>query len=141
LSDIPGLRQFIALIVVSRARRSSKPTRVVWLPLVVQQMAGLLTPDARSFFEGLPALIPVWRGCEAGRERGISWTTDRKVARRFAIGQRCVNKTPTLVSAKIPRQHIFGVFVDRNEKEIVLNPRRLRSLFSELLEVSGETAR
>lgn len=87
------------------------------------QMADLLTPDARSFFRGLPALVPVWRGCEMGGKRGTSWTTDRKVARRFAIGQRHTNTTPTLVSAKIPKQHIFGVFVDRNEKEIVLNPR------------------
>jgi hypothetical protein len=103
------------------------------------RMPDLLPPIARSFCDELPALAPVWRGCERGRERGMSWTTDRSVAERFAIGQRCVNKTPTLVSAKIPKQHILGVFVDRNEKEIVLNFRRLRSVFSEPLEVPGET--
>jgi hypothetical protein len=81
-----------------------------------------------SFFVGLPDLAPVWRGCERGRERGLSWTTDRAIAEGFAQGKRCVNKYPTLVRAEIPKQHIFGVFVKRDESEIALDPRRIRRL-------------
>jgi hypothetical protein len=35
--------------------------------------------------------------------------------RRIARGKRCANKYPTLARAKIPTQHIFGVFLSRQE--------------------------
>src|SRR5262249_21201328 len=76
---------------------------------------GLLDPAARSFYEALPDLVPIWRGCEAGRERGLHWTIRRAVAEDFARGKRCRNRNPTLVSAKIPKQHILAVFVSRDE--------------------------
>jgi hypothetical protein len=88
----------------------------------------LLDEAEHTFYVGLPHLVPVWRGCERGRERGLSWTTDRAVAEGFALGRRCVNKYPTLVRAEIPKQHIFGVFVSRRESEIALDPRRVRKV-------------
>jgi hypothetical protein len=88
----------------------------------------LLSPAERAFYSALPSLIPVWRGCEGGRERGISWTTDRSVAEQFAWGKRCKNSQPTLVRAEIPKQHIFAVFVDRQESELAIDYRRLRRL-------------
>jgi hypothetical protein len=91
-------------------------------------LADFLEAPARVFCDGLPALIPLWRGCERGRERGLHWTTDRLVAEGFATGKRCVNKCPTLVSAIIPKQRVFGVFVDRDENEVVVDPRRLQEL-------------
>jgi hypothetical protein len=71
---------------------------------------------------------PVYRGCERGRERGLHWTTDRAVAEKFAGGRRCINPHPTLVQALIPKRHILAVFVNREENEIVVDPRRLRKL-------------
>ncbi len=88
----------------------------------------LLCPADRRFYESLPGIVEVWRGCERGRERGLSWTTDRATAAGFAEGKRCRNKAPTLVRAEIPKQHIFAVFIGRQESEIVLAPRRLRRL-------------
>jgi hypothetical protein len=58
----------------------------------------------------------------------LYWTTDRAVAEGFAIGKRYRNRVPTLVHAEIPKPHIFAVFVNREERDIVLNPRRLRKL-------------
>jgi hypothetical protein len=87
-----------------------------------------LSPDALAFYTSLPDPAPVWRGCERGRERGLSWTTDRKVAAGFARGMRCRNAVPTLVQAEIPKRHLFGVFVERNESEVAVDPRRLRKL-------------
>jgi hypothetical protein len=91
-------------------------------------LPNLLEPDARTFYVALPGLVSVWRGCQRGRERGLSWTTDRSVAEGFARGKRCIQKNPTLVHAEIPKQHIFAVFTDRNEHEVALDPRRLRKL-------------
>jgi hypothetical protein len=91
-------------------------------------LADCLGPDELTFYNALPAIISVWRGCEQGRERGLHWTTDRAVAEGFAEGKRCTNKRPTLVQAQIPKPHVFAVFVNRQESEIVLDPRRLRSV-------------
>jgi hypothetical protein len=90
----------------------------------------LLEPPERTFYEELPDLVPIWRGCERGRERGLSWTTQRDVAEGFAQGKRCVNANPTLVSAVIAKPHIFGVFLSRDESEIAVDPRRLRRIES-----------
>jgi hypothetical protein len=40
---------------------------------------------------------------------------------------------PVVASALIPKEHIFFVTDERNEKEIVLNPRRLRQVIVEPL--------
>jgi hypothetical protein len=93
----------------------------------------LLGPEATAYFAALPEIVSVWRGCQRGRERGLSWTTDRTIAEGFASGKRCINSEPTLVSAKIQKWHIFAVFLDRKESEIVLDPRRLRNLRAEAL--------
>jgi hypothetical protein len=91
-------------------------------------LADVLPPDARSFYESLPDLVSVWRSCERGRERGLHWTMDQATAEKFAGGRRCINSRPTLVRAQIPKRHIFAIFLDRDESEIVLDPRRLRKL-------------
>jgi hypothetical protein len=94
-------------------------------------LADYLGSTARTFYEALPAVVPVWRGCEKGRERGLHWTTERAIAERFATGQRCMNQVPTIAQALIQKPHIFAVFVDRKESEIVLDPRRLRKVAHE----------
>ena len=100
----------------------------------------LLEAAERTFYVGLPDLAPVWRGCERGRERGLSWTTDRAIAEGFAVGKRCANRYPTLARAEIPKQHIFGVFLSRQESEVALDPRRLRKLRKESLAAENADA-
>jgi hypothetical protein len=96
-------------------------------------LAELLRAEERSWWATLPPLIEVYRGCEKGRVRGLHWTTDRTVAEGFAHGKRCYNRHPTLVRAVIPKPHVFALFLDRQEHEIVLDPRRLRQLRAEPL--------
>jgi hypothetical protein len=90
--------------------------------------AYLLTTAAR-FFDDLPDIVQVWRGCASFRVRGLSWTTDESVARRFASGMRFDSEVDrVLARGLIPKEHVFAVFTDRDESEIVLDPRRLRQL-------------
>jgi hypothetical protein len=89
-------------------------------------LAEVLKPDALAFYTALPDPVAMWRGCERGRERGLSWTIDQVIAEGFAKGRRCRNLNPTLVSAEIPKKHIFGVFL--RENEVAVDPRRLRKL-------------
>src|SRR5262249_7330737 len=84
-------------------------------------------PD-REWFDSLPDEISIYRGCTKGLERGLHWSTDIEVAKGFAIGKRCINPQPRLVSARIPKRHVLGVFTNRSESEIAVDPRRLRQL-------------
>jgi hypothetical protein len=93
----------------------------------------LLEPAERQWLASLDDPVSVYRGCEKRRERGLSWTTDIEAARGFAFGKRWVNKQPTLAKALIPKSHIFGVFVSRQESEVALDPRALDGLTSERL--------
>jgi len=85
-----------------------------------------LAPSQRQFFDTLPTLVRVFRGCSALRVRGIAWSTERSVAKGFARGHRLIRvPEPVVASALIPKEHIYFVTDERNEKEVVLNPRRL----------------
>ncbi len=89
-------------------------------------------PDDIAFFESLPDRVKVWRGCSASRVRGLSWTTARDTALRFARGHRMIQvPNPTLASAVIPKTAIFFVVTNRKESEIILDPRRLSRLTTE----------
>jgi hypothetical protein len=88
-----------------------------------------LRGDDRAFFDGLPDLVRVYRGCSWGRARGVSWTTVREVAERFAHGHRGIRVPwPAVASAMIPKSAIFGTYTEREESEVVIDPRRLRQL-------------
>src|SRR5262245_43870667 len=91
-------------------------------------LVDVLAASVRAWLESLPDPIPIYRGCTKGRERGLHWSTDIKVAKGFAIGKRCINPQPRLVSAYIPKRHVLGVFTERSESEIVVDHRRLRQL-------------
>jgi len=49
----------------------------------------------RAFYDSLPDVIRVYRGCSRPRVRGLAWTTNREVAVGFALGHRRL-WTPTL---------------------------------------------
>jgi hypothetical protein len=86
----------------------------------------------RTFFDALPAHVQVFRGCSRPRFRGVAWTIDRTVAEGFARGHRSIPvPEPVVASALIPKEYIFFVTDVRSEKEVVLNPSRLRSLMIE----------
>ena len=91
-----------------------------------------LSRAQRNFFDALPPRIVIFRRCSRSRVRAVSWTTDQKVAEDFASGHRNIPvPNPVLAAAVISKEHIFFVTDDRNEKEVILNPRRLRKLMIE----------
>lgn len=71
-------------------------------------------------------LYRVYRGCSRAAVRGISWTTDREVAGRFARGHRIPVPNPVIVSARVRRSAVFlHIGNQRKEREWLLDPRRL----------------
>jgi len=82
-----------------------------------------------TFYNALPDVITVFRGCSKERIRGMSWTTDVAVAEEFARGHRGMSPSNHAVAqARIPKSEIFTVLVHREEREIVLNPSELSEI-------------
>jgi hypothetical protein len=87
--------------------------------------------ESRAFYENLPDDVLVYRGCSRERVGGIAWTTDESIAGGFARGHRViVVADPVIVTATIPKKDIFGVFVDRQESEVVCCPRQILKIIS-----------
>lgn len=83
----------------------------------------------KAFYDSLPELVTVYRGCSFPRIRGLAWTTDRGVAESFARGHRQIAVPMAVVAhGKVPKEAIYTVATGRKEAEVVLNWRRLREV-------------
>ena len=73
-----------------------------------------------------PDDFTVYRGCSLERVYGLSWTLSPNVAKGFAQGHRFIPvPEPTIASARVSRNDVFAVIVDRKEDEIILDPAKL----------------
>ncbi len=82
-----------------------------------------------AFHDDLGSTVKVYRGCSHTKGGGISWTTSREVAEGYARSyQSGLVPTAFLAEACIPKAAIFTAFTEREEDEVVLDPRRLREL-------------
>jgi hypothetical protein len=57
---------------------------LVWPHLSREVLIGATSAKAREFFDSLPDPFLAWRGQDARKPLGISWTTDRATAGTFA---------------------------------------------------------
>ena len=81
-----------------------------------------LSPEDREAFEALPNIIPIYRGCSLSKVYGLSWTTDRKIAEKFASGHRGISLVdPVIASLRIPKRHVIGFYTSRKESELLIN--------------------
>jgi hypothetical protein len=116
--DAGSWRWHICLLDKFRRLRDSGQHAIPYLPA-----------HDREFYDGLPELMEVWRGADRRTIRNFSWTTDPKVAEFFAVhrrGQPFPN--PVIGHAFIRKADVFAAIAGRNEKEIILDPRRLHKL-------------
>ena len=82
--------------------------------------------SCRAFFDDLPELVTVYRGCSRERVNGISWTTDKSVAKGFAQGHRSIRvPNPVLATAKVAKNEILAAMVDRQEREVICNAQHV----------------
>lgn len=66
--------------------------------------------------------LTVYRGQAADAPLGISWTTDVKIAAKFAAGagQRCPLQNGTIIVRRIPLSSILAVLHARGESELIV---------------------
>lgn len=79
--------------------------------------------------QGLPDVLTVYRGVtpynEARVRDALSWTLSTKTAWWFA---NRFNQNGCVYQAEIEKKHVFALFKERGEQEIVLNPDFLMNL-------------
>ena len=80
--------------------------------------------EDKKDFDNLPDNFPIFRGIQTSKavKRGLSWTTDIKVAKWFAKRW----KKGKVYQARINKKDVFYYTNQRNEKEVVINPYTLK---------------
>lgn len=73
----------------------------------------------RAEFESLPDVVTVYRGAGKVNRWGASWSPDEQVARGFPTLQRYRQKYPMLYTARVPKNRILAIKLDRGEREVV----------------------
>jgi len=78
----------------------------------------------RDFYDSLPDEFAVFRGCHGFNEQGCSWSTDRKVAEKFAL-RMAIDKQYILLQGMVRKTDIICAYNNRQEKEIVVLPKKV----------------
>ena len=106
--------------------------RIPLLSFLRMHAPPILSADEQKIFNALPERVRVFRGCPRERTMGLSWTTERHVAERFAHGHRGIRvPDPVVATGLIAKADIFIINSDRKEHEVLLDPDRLQELLVE----------
>ncbi|MXO72374.1 hypothetical protein [Alteraurantiacibacter buctensis] len=80
----------------------------------------LMTADEVAALDALPEVVTVWRGCYQSNKWGLSWSLDRDKAAAFPSFNRYrQDGQPLLVKARIARDDILALKLERNEAEVI----------------------
>ena len=88
----------------------------------------LMTEEDYDFYVRLPETVTVYRGTKYENYKALSWTLSKKEAVWFSERFLSENEKGQVYQAEIDKKDIFAYFNDRNEKEIVLDYRKLKNL-------------
>jgi hypothetical protein len=93
----------------------------------------LMTDEENKALEAMPDVFPVYRGWSEKqvkkgltKRRGLSWTTDENVADWFA--NRWQHGDGCVTSALASKKEVYMYTDERNEREVVVNPAKLRKI-------------
>ncbi|MGE0545074.1 MAG: hypothetical protein AB7R89_33370 [Dehalococcoidia bacterium] len=78
-----------------------------------------------------PPTQPVfaWRGARPRHGRGLSWTTDWVTAWFFAARHVQRSGRGYIYAAEMPPHAVLGIFRQRHEEELVVDPRALGTIY------------
>jgi hypothetical protein len=110
-TEFPGRQQALWLYLFS----SSRPGR-----------EQLMESHDLAHYQALPREVTLYRGARPRWARGLSWTLSIEVGARFA--RRFNFERGRIYRATVERSQIMAYFSDRDEDEIVIDPRRLPPL-------------
>lgn len=80
-----------------------------------------MSAESAAAYAELPESFVAYRGQSADDPAGLSWTLNRAVAEGFARGHRLIPvNNPVVIEATISKAAVAGVFLGREESEIVI---------------------
>lgn len=86
----------------------------------------ILTDDDMQFYDSLPDIVKVYRGSDQSKTFGMSWTTERKEAVKFARGHRgIINNNPVIASGIIQKRDVLFAINSRFENELIIDPSQI----------------
>ena len=88
----------------------------------------LMDSDERRVYNELPDVVEVYRGVTSYNKRNIralSWTLDYGVAEWFSTR---FDESGSVYRATVAKEHVFAVFLGRDEKEVIVDPRYLENV-------------
>lgn len=101
-----------------------------------QGIKSIMDENEWKLFESLPNIITIYRGvAESGRYDGLSWSLSYWKARWFA--KRFSKGEGKVVSLQVPKEHILGCFMNRQEAEIAIDPTKCEIVNWKLVRVSN----
>ena len=88
----------------------------------------LMTANDMEIWKALPADVTVYRGVtsdHAGNIRALSWTLQQSTAEWFA---HRFGENGTVYEAHISKEHTYAYFNNRDEAEIIVDPKHLTGI-------------
>lgn len=97
-----------------------------WEDMLTSERAGrehMMDVDEQEALADLPDIVTVYQGHTDQRDDGWSWTTDLRVAERFARRFATLEEALPLVSeATVAKSNITAYLLGRSEHEVIVDP-------------------
>lgn len=95
----------------------------------------LMVEEDYQYWENLPEEFMVYRGVAPTRTKlGLSWTDDKKTADWFAKRFTNIAEGESyMLSALIKKEEALAYFNTRNEKEVIVDPYKLKGRITEVI--------
>jgi len=94
----------------------------------------LMSAYERRYFSSLPNRLTIFRGSQSMRVQGWSWTLDKKKAMWFAKRmERLGFAVSKIATGKAKKSDVIAYFSRRKEKEIVIDPSKVKIVSVEKL--------
>ena len=81
----------------------------------------LMNKAERTTLAAMPEVLTVYRG--GSTKKGLSWTLSEERARWFAERFKDAKKPSKVFQGTVPKSKVYAYLDDRQEQEIVVNPR------------------
>lgn len=86
----------------------------------------LLQSDIDDLSDG--DIVIVYRGVGVNSHKGLSWTTDKTVAKWFAERFKTNGDIGYVFTGRVHKKDIIGLFNSRNEQEVVCDYRKVKDI-------------
>ena len=86
----------------------------------------IMSKEEKKIYDNLPDVVEIYRGTHYEDDsKALSWTIDFETAKWFATR---FDNDGYVLKAKVNKKDIFAFFDGRNEKEVVINYKKLKEL-------------